>query len=108
MSGKEEKVEQAGETLVLPLDRVELREPPLYKVLLHNDDFTPMEFVVEILETVFHKANSLATKVMLDVHNNGSGLCGVYPYEVSETKVAQFIDKAKQHRHPLKCTMEEE
>lgn len=106
--GREDKIEKGSEALVLPLDREEIKEPSMYKVLLYNDDFTPMEFVVEILETIFHKANTLATKVMLDVHHNGSGLCGIYPYEVAETKVAQVTDKAKQHRYPLKCTMEEE
>lgn len=101
--------DQEGENaLAVPSSDVELRIPPLYKVLLHNDDYTPMEFVIEILETVFHKANVLATKIMLDVHKKGSGLCGVYPFEVAETKVALVIDKARQHRHPLKCTMEEE
>lgn len=93
---------------VSPDSLIQLRVPSLYKVYLHNDDYTPMEFVIEILESVFRKANSLAIQIMLDVHKKGSGLCGVYPHEVAETKVASVIDKAKQHRHPLKCTMEEE
>jgi ATP-dependent Clp protease adaptor protein ClpS len=102
------RLDETEGALVLPDLESTLKEPSLYKVWLHNDDYTPMEFVVEILETIFRKANTLATKVMLDIHNKGSGLCGVYPYEIAETKVAQVIDKAKQHRHPLKCTMEEE
>jgi len=100
--------QHAEGALVLPDPESKFKEPALYKVWLHNDDYTPMEFVVEVLETIFHKANTLATKVMLEIHNQGSGLCGVFPYEIAETKVAQVIDKAKQHRHPLKCTMEEE
>ncbi len=95
-------------TLVLPVTEPTTKVPSLYKVFLHNDDYTPMEFVVEILESIFHKANTLATQIMLDVHKKGSGLCGIYPYEVAETKVALVKDRAKQHRHPLKCTMEEE
>lgn len=97
-----------NDSAVLPRTEEEVKVPRLYKVLLHNDDYTPMEFVIEILESIFHKANPLATQIMLDVHKKGSGLCGVYPYEVAETKVSQVIGKAKKHRHPLRCTMEEE
>ena len=86
----------------------ESTHPTRYKVILFNDDFTPMEFVVELLETIFHMANPLASKIMLDVHKKGSGLCGIYPYEIAETKVALVLERARKHRHPLKCTMEEE
>ncbi len=99
---------ERGDSLVLPIANTELKVPSLYKVLLHNDDYTPMDFVIEILESVFHKANTLATKIMLDVHERGSGLCGIYPFEIAETKVALVIERAKQHQYPLRCTMEEE
>ncbi len=84
-----------------------LKKPPLYKVLLHNDDYTTKEFVVQILEYVFHKANTEAVQIMLHVHQNGIGVAGVYTYEVAETKVALVESLARQHEYPLKCTMEE-
>ncbi len=85
----------------------ELKEPPMYKVLLHNDDYTTMDFVVEILQTVFHKSPSEAVRIMLNVHNNGIGVCGVYPAEIAETKVEMVHHLARQHGYPLKCSMEE-
>ncbi len=81
--------------------------PPLYKVLLLNDDYTPMEFVIHVLEHFFHMAREQATLVMLKVHNEGSGLAGVYPRDVAETKVRQVIDYARNRQHPLQCVMEE-
>ena len=84
-----------------------LKEPPLYRVVLLNDDYTPMEFVVEILESVFGMERTQATQVMLEVHTKGKGVCGVYNFEIAETKVAQVMGIAKQHQHPLLCTMEE-
>ena len=84
-----------------------LKKPPLYKVLLHNDDYTTKEFVVQILEYVFHKAHTEAVHIMLHVHQNGIGVAGVYTYEVAETKVALVESLARQHEYPLKCTMEE-
>lgn len=84
-----------------------LKKPPLYKVLLHNDDYTTKEFVVQILEYVFHKANTEAVQIMLHVHQNGIGVAGVYTYEIAETKVALVESLARQHEYPLKCTMEE-
>jgi ATP-dependent Clp protease adaptor protein ClpS len=86
--------------------KVVAKRPSLYKVLLLNDDFTPMEFVVTILEKFFNKTHQAATEVMLSVHNKGSGLCGIYPYEVAETKVALVTEYAREHEHPLQCTME--
>ncbi|NIO11642.1 MAG: ATP-dependent Clp protease adapter ClpS, partial [Deltaproteobacteria bacterium] len=80
-----------------------LKRPPLYKVLLHNDDYTTKEFVVRILEYVFHKAHTEAVHIMLHVHQNGIGVAGVYTYEVAETKVAQVENLARQHEYPLKC-----
>ena len=84
-----------------------LKEPPLYRVVLINDDYTPMEFVVEILQSVFGMERTQATQVMLEVHTKGKGVCGVYNFEIAETKVAQVMGIAKQHQHPLLCTMEE-
>jgi ATP-dependent Clp protease adaptor protein ClpS len=84
------------------------KRPSLYKVLLLNDDYTPMGFVVEILMRFFNKSQDTATRIMLDVHQHGIGVCGVYTFEVAETKVTQVIDTARRHQHPLQCTMEKE
>jgi ATP-dependent Clp protease adaptor protein ClpS len=84
------------------------KKPALYRVLLLNDDYTPMEFVVYVLERFFNKSREDATTIMLHVHQNGVGVCGVYTYEVAETKVAQVLDLARRHEHPLQCTMEKE
>lgn len=87
--------------------RPKLKQPPLYRVVLINDDFTPMEFVVDILETIFGMERTRATQVMLEVHTKGKGVCGIFNFEIAETKVAQVMGIAKQHQHPLLCTMEE-
>jgi ATP-dependent Clp protease adaptor protein ClpS len=84
-----------------------LKRPPLYKVLLHNDDYTTKEFVVQVLQYVFHKESTEAVQIMLHVHRKGIGVAGVYPYEVAETKVALVESLARQNEYPLKCTMEE-
>jgi len=84
-----------------------LKKPPLYKVLLHNDDYTTKEFVVQVLQYVFHKEPTEAVQIMLHVHRKGIGVAGVYPYEVAETKVALVESLARQNEYPLKCTMEE-
>ena len=84
------------------------KKPSMYKVLLLNDDYTPMEFVVYILENLFRMSREQATQVMLHVHQKGVGVCGVYTYEVAETKVAQVIDLARKNEHPLQCTMEKD
>ncbi len=84
-----------------------LKRPPLYKVLLLNDDYTPMDFVVHILEQFFGMSQEKATQIMLEVHTRGVGVCGVYSRDVAETKVAQVNDYSREHEHPLKCTMEE-
>jgi ATP-dependent Clp protease adaptor protein ClpS len=86
----------------------ELREPPMYKVLLHNDDYTTMDFVVEILKSVFNKSIEDATKIMLKVHVEGLGVCGIYTFEVAETKVNTVHFIAAEKGFPLKCSMEEE
>ena len=93
--------------LAVEEERPSVKEPPLYRVVLLNDDYTPMEFVVEILETIFGMERTRATQVMLEVHTKGKGVCGVYNFEIAETKVAQVMGIAKQHQHPLLCTMEE-
>lgn len=87
--------------------RPRLKQPPLYRVVLINDDYTPMEFVVEVLQTVFGMERSQATRVMLEVHTKGKGICGIYGFEIAETKVAQVTNIAQQQQHPLLCTMEE-
>jgi len=84
-----------------------LKKPPLYKVLLHNDDYTTKEFVVQLLQYVFHKEHTAAVQIMLHVHKKGIGVAGVYTYEIAETKVALVENLARQHEYPLKCTMEE-
>ena len=89
-------------------DRESLQEPPLYKVLLHNDDYTTMEFVVMVLVTVFAKNSDEATRIMLNVHHQGIGIAGVYTREVAETKVAIVHRLARRHQFPLKCTLEQD
>ena len=84
-----------------------LKPPSLYRVVLLNDDYTPMEFVVEVLELIFGMDRPKATRIMLEVHTKGKGICGVYTYEIAETKVAQVSTFAQQNQHPLLCTMEE-
>jgi len=84
----------------------ELQQPPLYRVLLLNDDYTPMDFVVSVLETFFHMDQEQATQIMLHVHTQGVGLCGVYTRDIAETKVSQVNDHSRDHQHPLMCVME--
>lgn len=88
--------------------RPKTRKPTMYKVLMLNDDYTPMEFVVYVLERFFYKNREQATQIMLNVHRRGVGVCGVYTYEVAETKVTQVMDLARQNQHPLQCTIEKE
>ena len=84
-----------------------LKRPPLYKVVLLNDDYTPMEFVIEVLQNFFRMDQEKATQVMLQVHTNGKGVCGVFTREIAETKVAQVNDYSRNQEHPLMCTMEQ-
>ncbi|MCE9648968.1 MAG: ATP-dependent Clp protease adapter ClpS [Parvibaculum sp.] len=95
-------------TGVVTKTKPKTKKPSLYKVLLLNDDYTPMEFVVLVLEQFFNKGREDATRIMLHVHQHGVGLCGLYTYEVAETKVTQVMDFARQHQHPLQCKMERE
>ena len=93
-------------TSVITRTKPKTKKPSLYRVLLLNDDYTPMEFVIHILERFFQKNPEEATRIMLHVHNHGVGECGVFTYEVAETKVTQVMDFARQHQHPLQCVME--
>jgi ATP-dependent Clp protease adaptor protein ClpS len=97
--------EQRGD--LLEAEKSKLKPPPLYKVLLLNDDYTPMDFVVVVLQTVFGMSREKATRVMLQVHREGMGVCGTYTREVAAAKVDQVINIARKHQHPLQCTMEE-
>ena len=92
---------------VLEKTRPKTRKPPLYKVILHNDDYTTMQFVIEILESTFNLASADAFRIMMQVHREGQGLCGSYSYEVAETKVAEVHARAKQNGFPLRASMEE-
>ena len=95
-------------TGVVAKTRPKTKKPSLYKVLILNDDYTPMEFVVHILEKIFGKTREEAVDVMLHVHRHGVGICGIFTFEVAETKVAQVIEFSRRHQHPLQCTMEKE
>jgi ATP-dependent Clp protease adaptor protein ClpS len=102
----DEGEEGEGGTLVIRKEKVEL--PKKYKVLLHNDDYTTMEFVIMVLEKIFHKSLAEAQQIMLNIHNTGLGVCGIYTFEVAETKQLQVKRSAKENGHPLKCTIEAE
>jgi ATP-dependent Clp protease adaptor protein ClpS len=93
-------------TSVITKTKPQTKRPSMYRVLLLNDDYTPMEFVVHVLERFFNKDREAATRIMLHVHHHGIGECGVYTYEVAETKVTQVMDFARKHQHPLQCVME--
>jgi ATP-dependent Clp protease adaptor protein ClpS len=93
--------------LVVEESKPKLKKPPLYQVLLLNDDYTPMDFVVEVLELIFGMDRPQATRIMLEVHTKGKGRCGVFTYEIAETKVAQVTSFSQQHQHPLMSTLEE-
>ncbi len=103
-SSDDEPSNGQGALVVERAPKVEL--PKLYKVFLLNDDYTPMDFVVDVLQTYFGKSHAEATEVMLKVHHEGRGLCGVYTYEIAETKVAQVSERAREEDYPLQCTIE--
>jgi ATP-dependent Clp protease adaptor protein ClpS len=96
------------ETGTITRTKPKTKRPSLYRVLLLNDDYTPMEFVVLVLQDVFNKSREDAMRIMLHVHNNGVGECGVYPFEVAETKVTRVMDTARKNQHPLQCVMEKQ
>lgn len=104
---QEPKQPNQDDGLAVQEDKPKVKKPPLYKVVLLNDDYTPMEFVVEVLETFFAMSREKATQIMLHVHTRGKGICGVYTHEIAETKVHQVNDFSRQHQHPLLCTLEE-
>jgi len=95
-------------TITDPKSKPKTQKPSMYKVFLLNDDYTPMEFVVLVLESFFNKSREEATRIMMHVHRKGMGLCGVYTFEVAETKVSQVMAAAQQAQHPLQCMMEKE
>ncbi len=108
MSDIEKRGDDDQSTGVVVKTKPRTRKPSLYKVLMLNDDYTPMEFVVHVLERFFAKNRDEATRIMMHVHRRGVGICGVFTYEVAETKVTQVMDFARQHQHPLQCTLEKE
>ena len=108
MSDNGRRGEEGPGTCVVVKTKPKTKKPSMYKVLMLNDDYTPMEFVVHILERFFNKNRQEATRIMMHVHRRGVGICGVYTYEVAETKVTQVMDFARQHQHPLQCTLEKD
>lgn len=105
---KDNDGEDGNERGVATKVRPKTKKPSMWRVVLMNDDYTPMEFVVSILMGIFKKTSEEATQIMLNVHQKGVGTCGVYTFEVAETKVAQVMDAAKRAQHPLQCTLEKE
>ena len=106
MSHEDDKDRGGPSTGVATRTRPKTKKPSLYRVLLLNDDYTPMDFVVHVLQKFFNKVAEDAMEVMLHVHHNGVGECGVFTFEVAETKVTQVMDFARKHQHPLQCVME--
>ena len=109
MSNQDRRPDQDGgdaSTSIVTKTRPKTKRPSLYRVLILNDDYTPMEFVVHVLERFFQKGREEATRIMLHVHQHGVGECGTFTYEVAETKVTQVMDFARKHQHPLQCVME--
>lgn len=104
--GPDKGTENGEERGVATKTRPKTKKPSLYRVLMMNDDYTPMEFVVQVLVGIFNKTPEEATQIMLAVHKSGVGVCGIYTYEIAETKVSQVMDAAKRAQHPLQCTME--
>ena len=107
MSHRPREPNEQSDLGVVTQRRQKTKRPPLYKALLHNDDYTTMEFVVQILQEVFHKPHAEAVQIMLHVHRSGIGVAGVYPLEVAETKVAAVVALAKKFEYPLQCSLEE-
>ena len=109
MGDKENTDNDDGSSAQIILEeKTKTKKPSLYQVIIVNDDYTPMEFVVLVLERFFAKNNNEATQIMYHVHKKGMGVCGIYPYEIAETKVVQVMDFAKKHQHPLQCVLEKE
>ncbi len=108
MSDKKDNTPEGPNTGVITRTKAKTKKPSMYKVLMLNDDYTPMEFVVHVLERFFGKTRQEATKIMLHVHQRGVGICGVFTFEVAETKVNQVMDYARQNEHPLQCSLEKD
>ena len=108
MADDNKRDDDRPQTGVVTRTRAKTKKPSMYKVVILNDDYTPMEFVVHVLQKFFHKSHDDATQVMLHIHQRGVGVCGVYPFDVAETKVTQVIDYARQNEHPLQATLEKE
>lgn len=108
MTGNDDKDDKGSDTGLLTKTVAKTKKPSMYKVILLNDDFTPMEFVIHVLQRFFRMTTEEATQVMLHVHQKGVGICGVFTYEVAETKVNQVLSFAQQNEHPLQCTLEKE
>jgi ATP-dependent Clp protease adaptor protein ClpS len=106
--GKDRDGKTGNDTGTITKTKPKTKRPSLYRVLLLNDDYTPMEFVVLVLQDVFNKSREEAMRVMLHVHNHGVGECGIYPFEVAETKVTRVMDTARKNQHPLQCVMEKQ
>jgi len=106
--GSEDDNISSNNTETIIEEKIEVKKPSFYQVLIMNDDYTPMEFVILVLERFFKKSRAEATQIMLHVHQKGMGVCGLYPYEIAETKVVQVMDYARNNQHPLQCTMEKE
>lgn len=106
MSNGTDRDNEHDHGLAVATTRPEVAKPPMYQVVLLNDDYTPMDFVIEVLQVFFNMNRELATQVMLHVHTRGKGICGVFTHEVAETKVAQVNEFSRHHQHPLMCTME--
>ncbi|MEK6686138.1 MAG: ATP-dependent Clp protease adapter ClpS [Pseudomonadota bacterium] len=96
-----------SEAVILTQEKIKQKSPPMYKILLLNDDFTPMEFVIEVLKIFFSMNQEQATRIMLKVHTEGVGVCGIYPSDIANTKVSQVVKFARINQHPLRCVMEE-
>lgn len=102
----DQRLDGDGQSGVLTERQVRTQRPSLFKVFLHNDDYTPMDFVVDVLTRFFHKSADQATEIMLLVHHKGLAVCGIYPYEIAETKVALVTEAARENEYPLQCTLE--
>lgn len=105
MGEKSQHINDDG--LAIQEAKPKLKKPPMYKVVLLNDDYTPMDFVVHVLEAFFHLDRHRATRIMLEVHTSGKGICGVFSHEIAETKVSQVNSYSRENQHPLMCTMEQ-
>ena len=99
--------ESDSKAVIFDKGQIKQKSPPMYKILLLNDDFTPMEFVIEVLKIFFSMNQEQATRIMLEVHMQGVGVCGIYPSDIASTKVKQVVEFARKNQHPLRCTMEE-